>query len=60
VSKSVDNSYKGNEQIAASMSNVADKAHEQLRIVKDTLESINNVNERVISIESSLANIKAL
>jgi len=60
VSKSVDNSYKGNEQIAASMSNVADKAHEQLRIVKDTLESINNVNERVISIESSLANIESL
>ncbi|KNY29915.1 substrate-binding domain-containing protein [Pseudobacteroides cellulosolvens] len=60
VSKSVNNSYKGNEQIAASMSNVADKAHEQLKIVKDTLDSIYNVNERVVSIEASLANIENL
>lgn len=58
VSKSIDHSYKGNEQIAISMGNVSEKAHEQLRIVKDTLDSIYNVDERINSIESSIASIE--
>ena len=58
VSKSIDSSYKGNEQIASSMGNVAAKAHEQLETVKDTLESICNVDERVHSIEASIASIE--
>ena len=58
VSKSIDMSAKGNEQIAASMGNVSEKAHEQLKIVKDTLDSIYNVDERINSIESSLASIE--
>ena len=58
VSKSIDHSLKGNEQIAVSMGNVSEKAHEQLKIVKDTLDSIYNVDERVNSIESSIASIE--
>jgi methyl-accepting chemotaxis protein/ribose transport system substrate-binding protein len=58
VSKSIDASYKGNEQIASSMGNVAAKAHEQLKTVKDTLESIYNVDERVHSIETSIFSIE--
>ncbi|HEX9062370.1 MAG TPA: substrate-binding domain-containing protein [Clostridia bacterium] len=60
VSKSIDSSYKGNKQIAASMGNVAEEAQEQLKIVKDTLDSIYNVNDRVNSIESHLASIESL
>ncbi len=58
VSKSIDASYKGNEQIASSMGNVATKAQEQLKTVKDTLDSIYNVDERVHSIEASIASIE--
>ncbi|TYQ14874.1 UNVERIFIED_CONTAM: methyl-accepting chemotaxis protein/ribose transport system substrate-binding protein [Acetivibrio alkalicellulosi] len=60
VSKSIDTSYKGNEQIAASMGNVSASSHEQLKIVKDTLDSIYNVDEKINSIESSLTNIENL
>lgn len=58
VSKSIEMSYKGNEQIAVSMGNVSEKAHEQLKTVKDTLDSIYNVDERIKSIESSLASVE--
>ncbi|KNY29179.1 substrate-binding domain-containing protein [Pseudobacteroides cellulosolvens] len=58
VSKSIESSFKGNEQIASSMGNVAAKAHEQLKTVKDTLDSIYNVDERVHSIEASIASIE--
>jgi len=58
VSKSIDNSLKANEQIAGSMGNVAEMAQEQLSSVKDTLDSIYNVDERVNSIEASLASIE--
>ncbi|NLD48480.1 MAG: substrate-binding domain-containing protein, partial [Clostridiaceae bacterium] len=56
--KSIDNSLKANEQIAGSMGNVAEMAQEQLSSVKDTLDSIYNVDERVNSIEASLASIE--
>lgn len=58
VTKSLDMSYKGNEQIASNMSTVAEKAQEQLKIVKDTLEKIQEVSERTNSITNSLANIE--
>ncbi len=58
VSKSIDNSLQGNEQIAASMGNVAEKTQEQLNTVKNTLESIYNVDKKVSSIETSLANVE--
>ena len=58
VTKSIDNSLKGNEQIAASMGDLAEKSHQQLKNAKETLDSISNVDERVNSIENSLANIE--
>ena len=58
VTKSLDMSYKGNEQIAANMATVAEKAQEQLKIVKDTLERINEVSERINSITTSLGSIE--
>lgn len=59
VSKSVEMSYKGNEQIANNMSKVADKAQEQLQIVKVTIDSIADVRDRVDSITTSLAEIES-
>ena len=58
VTKSIDNSLKGNEQIAASMGDLAERSQQQLQNAKDTLESIYNVDERVSSIEESLASIE--
>lgn len=58
VTKSLDMSFKGNEHIASNMSTVAEKAQEQLKIVKDTLERIQEVSERTNSITNSLANIE--
>lgn len=59
VSKSLDMSYKGNEQIAANMSCVAEKAQSQLKIAKDTLDSIQEVSLRAHNITDTLANIEA-
>ncbi len=58
VTKSLDMSYKGNEHIASNMNTVAEKAQEQLKIVKDTLERIQEVSVRTNSITTSLANIE--
>jgi methyl-accepting chemotaxis protein/ABC-type sugar transport system substrate-binding protein len=58
VTKSIDMSYKGNEQIASNMSTVAEKAQEQLQIVKDTLDRIREVSTGTQNITSSLANIE--
>jgi Methyl-accepting chemotaxis protein len=57
VTKSLDMSYKGNEHIASNMATVAEKAQEQLKIVKDTLDQIQEVSERTSSITDTLANI---
>lgn len=59
LTKSIDMSCMGNEQIAASMGLVAEKSHEQLRIVKETLERIQEVNERTGNITKSLESIEA-
>lgn len=58
VSKSLDMSYKGNEQIAANMNTVAEKAQDQLHNVKNTLERIEEVGQRINSITTSLENIE--
>ena len=60
VTKSIGNSLKGNEQIVASMGDLAEKSQQQLKNAKDTLDSIYNVDERVSSIEKSLANIEKI
>lgn len=58
VTKSLDMSYKGNEHIATNMNIVAEKAQEQLKIVKDTLDRIQEVSLRTNSITTSLENIE--
>lgn len=58
VTKSIDMTYKGNEQIATNMAIVAEKAHEQLAIAKSTLEGIEKVNLGATRITSALANIE--
>lgn len=58
VTKSLDMSYKGNEQIAANISIVAEKAQEQLKIADDTLKGIEDVSLRANRITSTLANIE--
>lgn len=58
VSKSIDMSYQGNEQIASNMNTVAEKAHEQLKIVNDTIERIKEVNDRTSNITDTLAKIE--
>lgn len=58
VTNSMDMSYKGNEQIASNMASVSDMAQNQLRIAKETLESIQEVSLRANRITSSLAKIE--
>lgn len=59
VTKSLDMSYKGNEQIATNMNTVAEKAQDQLKIVEDTLERIEEVSQRTNNITASLENIES-
>lgn len=59
ITKSLDMSFKGNEHIASNMSTVAEKAQQQLKIVKETLDGIEEVAERANSITTTLANIEA-
>lgn len=58
VTKSLDMSYKGNEHIANNMATVAEKAQQQLKIVKDTIDGIEEVANRAQSINDTLANIE--
>ena len=51
-------SYKGNEHIAQNMNLVAEKAHEQLNIVNNTLKSIEEVAGRATNITNSLQVLK--
>jgi methyl-accepting chemotaxis protein/ribose transport system substrate-binding protein len=59
VTKSIDMSYKGNETIASNMSIVAEKAQEQLKIAKNTLDGIEEVSRGANRISDSLANIES-
>lgn len=58
VTKSIDMTYKGNEQIAANITVVAEKAQEQLKIAKNTLEGIENVRLGAGRINTTLGNIE--
>jgi methyl-accepting chemotaxis protein/ABC-type sugar transport system substrate-binding protein len=58
VTKSLDMSYKGNENIASNMATVAEKAQYQLKIVTDTLERIQDVSLRTNNITNTLANLE--
>jgi methyl-accepting chemotaxis protein/ABC-type sugar transport system substrate-binding protein len=57
VTKSIDMSYKGNEQIAVNMSTVSEKATELLNIAKDTLDGIEAVSQGAAKITSTLGNL---
>lgn len=59
VTKSLEMSYKGNELIASNTASVAEKAQQQLKIVKETLDGIQEVAERANNITNTLANIEA-
>jgi len=58
VTKSIDMTYKGNEQIASNMSIVAEKSQDQLRIAKNTLEGIEKVNLGATRITTTLGSIE--
>lgn len=59
VSKSMDNSYLGNEQIATSMGNVAEKAQEQSQLMSETMAKIDEVGKRIENITSSVEVVEA-
>lgn len=58
ITKSLDMSYKGNEHIASNMATVAEKAQQQLNIVKETLDGIEEVANRANNITAALAKIE--
>ncbi len=58
VTKSIDMTYKGNEQIASNITIVAEKAQEQLKIAKITLEGIDKVSLGAGHITTTLGNIE--
>ena len=58
VTKSIDMTYKGNEQIASNISVVAEKAQEQLNIATSTLEGIEKVSSGAGKITTTLGNIE--
>jgi methyl-accepting chemotaxis protein/ABC-type sugar transport system substrate-binding protein len=58
VTKSIDMTYKGNEQIATNITIVAEKSQEQLKIAKDTLEGIEKVRLGAGRITTTLGNIE--
>ena len=58
VTKSIDMTYKGNEQIAANITIVAEKSGEQLQIAKDTLEGIEQVRLGASRITTTLGSIE--
>lgn len=58
VLKSIDMAYQGNEHIAGNINQVAEKATEQLRIVNQTIESIEAIGKRVEGITTNIANFE--
>lgn len=59
VTKSIDMTYKGNEQIAANITVVAEKAQEQLKVAKNTLEGIEKVSLGASNITKTLGSIES-
>lgn len=58
VLRSIEMTYQGNEQIAANINHVAEKAMDQLKIVNQTIESIEGIVRRVDGIVSNIANFE--
>lgn len=58
VLRSIEMTYQGNEQIAANINHVAEKAMDQLKIVNQTIESIEGIVRRVDGIASNIANFE--
>lgn len=58
VTKSIDMTYKGNEQIASNIGVVAEKAQEQLTIAKQTLDGVGKVSSGADRITSTLGSIE--
>lgn len=58
VSKSMASSYTGNEQIAASMGNVAEKAQGQAKLMGDTMSRIDEVKNRIENITNSIEEVE--
>lgn len=58
VSRSIEMSYKGNENIADNINHVAEKAQEQLKIVNRTIEGIEDISQRVDAIITNISNIE--
>lgn len=58
VSKSMDSSYTGNEQIAASIGNVAEKAQDQSKLMGDTMSRIDEVKNRIENITNSVEEVE--
>lgn len=59
LSKSIEMNYSGNEHIATNITYVAEKAQEQLKIVNQTIESIEGIKTRVEAIAQSTGNIES-
>ena len=59
VTKSIDMTYKGNELIATNISIVAEKAQEQLKIARQTLEGIEKVSLGANRITNTLGSIES-
>lgn len=58
VSKSMDNTYIGNEQIAKSMGNVAEKAQDQSNLMGDTMARIDKVGHWIENITNSIEEVE--
>ncbi|HOA96215.1 MAG TPA: methyl-accepting chemotaxis protein, partial [Acetivibrio saccincola] len=58
VSKSMNSSYLGNEEIAASMEDVAEKAKEQAGLMGNAMSKINEVKTRIEIITQSVEQIE--
>lgn len=58
VSRSMDSSYMGNEQIAANIGNVSEKAQEQARLMDDTRSRIDEVKNRIENITNSIKEVE--
>lgn len=58
VSKSMNSSYVGNEEIAASMENVAKRAKDQANLMGNTMSNINEVKTRIENIAQSVEQVE--
>lgn len=58
VSRSMNSSYLGNEQIAASIGNVAEKSQEQAMLMDDTMSRIDEVKNRIENITNSIEEVE--